>query len=177
MTAAHSMDAAGFPATPNPSFDPKLLRQAFGCFPSGVTALCAMIDGAPRGMAASSFTSVSLEPPLVSVCVARTPTTWPVLARANRLGVSVLASDHTDVATSLSARVGDRFAGVAWEAAISGAVFVHGAALWLDCCIDSVLPAGDHEIVLLRIQNLQTYPNVAPMIFHRSAYRQLIPRG
>lgn len=175
MTAAHSMDCSGPPAAPNPSFDPQQLRQAFGCFPSGVTALCAMIDGAPRGMAASSFTSVSLEPPLVSVCVARSSTTWPVLARADRLGVSVLASDHADVATSLSARVGDRFAGVAWEAGIGGAVFVHGATLWLACRIDSVLPAGDHEIVLLRIQNLQAYPDVSPMIFHCSGYRQLVP--
>jgi hypothetical protein len=62
------------------------LREAFGCFPSGVTAVCALVDGTPRGMAASSFTSVSLTPPLVSLCVQRTSSTWPLLSDRPRLG-------------------------------------------------------------------------------------------
>jgi len=71
--------------------DSTLLRQAFGCFPTGVTAFCGLADGRPEGFAASSFTSVSLEPALVSICVANTSETWPKLARMKRLGISVLA--------------------------------------------------------------------------------------
>lgn len=74
--------------------DTTLLRSVFGRFPTGVTAVCAEVDGAPVGMAASSFTSVSLSPPLVSVCVQNSSQTWPVLRRARRIGVSVLSEEH-----------------------------------------------------------------------------------
>jgi flavin reductase (DIM6/NTAB) family NADH-FMN oxidoreductase RutF len=157
------------------AFDPIALRQAFSCFPSGVTAVGGMVDGRPNGMAASSFTSVSLDPPLVSVCVAHSSTTWPVIAALPTLGVSVLAEDHAAVASSLAAKTGDRFADVAWEASETGAVFVHGSSLWLECTVHAQIPAGDHDIVLLHIEALQTYPDVAPMIFHGSRYRQLAP--
>jgi flavin reductase (DIM6/NTAB) family NADH-FMN oxidoreductase RutF len=156
-------------------FDQALLRQAFGCFPSGVTAFCGLLDGRAEGMAASSFTSVSLEPPLVSVCVAKTSTTWPKLATLDRLGLSVLADDHAPIAKSLSAKNGDRFSGVDWEATDSGAVFVHGSTLWLECAPFKRVDAGDHEIVVLQIMALMMYPDVAPMIFHASSFRQMSP--
>lgn len=156
-------------------FDQGLLRQAFGCFPSGVTAFCGLRGGSPEGMAASSFTTVSLEPPLVSVCVANTSTTWPKLAELGRLGLSVLADEHALVARSLSAKNGDRFAEVAWTSTDSGAVFVHGATLWLECAPFKRVAAGDHEIVVLQITALAMYPDVSPIVFHRSSFRELSP--
>jgi len=158
-------------------FDQALLRQAFGCFPSGVTAFCGLLDGVAEGMAASSFTSVSLEPPLVSVCVANTSATWPKLATLNRLGLSVLAGDHAPIARALASKNGDRFSGVDWMATDSGAVFVHGATLWLECAPYKRVEAGDHEIVVLQIVSLAMYPDVAPMVFHRSGFRELAPAG
>ena len=155
--------------------EPHVLRSAFACFPSGVTALCAMADGQPMGMAASSFTSVSLDPPLVSVCVAHTSTTWPVLHRAQRLGVSVLSDAHSQVARALSAKGADRFADVDWEDDETGAIFVHGSVLWLSCAVHASFPAGDHNVVLLRIVSPRSYPEVAPMVFHGSAFRSLAP--
>ena len=127
------------------------------------------------GMAASSFTSVSLDPPLVSVCVANTSTTWPKLATLKQLGLSVLAGDHGPVARALAAKTGDRFSGVDWTATDSGAVFVHGATLWLECAPFKRVDAGDHEIVVLKIVGLAMYPDVAPMVFHRSNFRALAP--
>lgn len=156
-------------------FDQALLRQAFGCFPSGVTAFCGLLDGDAEGMAASSFTSVSLDPPLVSVCVANTSTTWPKLARLERLGLSVLADDHAPIAKALAAKNGDRFESVDWMATDSGAVFVHGATLWLECSPYKRVDAGDHEIVVLQIVALAMYPDIAPMVFHRSNFRELAP--
>lgn len=156
-------------------FDQALLRQAFGCFPSGVTAFCGLLDGVAEGMAASSFTSVSLDPPLVSVCVANTSTTWPKLASLERLGLSVLADDHAPIAKALAAKNSDRFESVDWMATDSGAVFVHGATLWLECSPYKRVEAGDHEIVVLRIVALAMYPDVAPMVFHRSNFRELAP--
>jgi flavin reductase (DIM6/NTAB) family NADH-FMN oxidoreductase RutF len=154
-------------------FDQSLLRQAFGCFPSGVTAFCGLLDGVAEGMAASSFTSVSLDPPLVSVCVANTSTTWPKLSKLERLGLSVLAGDHAPIARALASKTGDRFDGVDWTATDSGAVFVHGATLWLECAPFKRVEAGDHEIVVLQIVSLAMYPDVAPMVFHRSNFHEL----
>jgi len=156
-------------------FDQALLRQAFGCFPSGVTAFCGLLDGVAEGMAASSFISVSLDPALVAVCVANTSTTWPKLAGLQRLGLSVLAGDHAPIARALASKTGDRFSGVDWMATDSGAVFVHGATLWLECAPYKRIEAGDHEIVVLQIVSLAAYPDVTPMIFHRSGFRELAP--
>lgn len=152
---------------------PAVLREAFANFPSGITALAAMRDGHPRGLAASSFASVSLCPPLVSVCIARTSTTWPALRSIPRLGLSVLAEGQGQVARSLAARGIDRFAAVDWEHTPQGAVFVHGSALCLDCTRYAEIPAGDHEIVLLRIRQLWAHPDVPPLVFHGSRFRRL----
>lgn len=159
------------------NFDQALLRQAFGAFPSGVTAFCGLINGTPEGMAASSFTSVSLDPPLVSVCVANTSATWPKLAELEHLGLSVLADEHTTVARSLASKNGDRFANVDWTSTDTGAVFVHGSTLWLECVPFKRIEAGDHEIVVLQIVALAVYPDVAPMVFHRSNFHGLATAG
>ena len=150
------------------------LRRAFGCFPSGVTAVCAEVDGTPVGLAASSFTSVSVEPPLVSVCMQHSSTTWPVLREQARLGLSVLAEGHDDVCARLASKRGDRFAGTDWIATPEGGVFVHGATAWLDCSIHAAVPAGDHDIVLLRVHGLRVDATVAPLVFHGSRFRRLV---
>lgn len=154
-------------------FDQALLRQAFGCFPSGVTAFCGIVDGRPEGMAASSFTSVSIAPALVSICVANTSSTWPRLATLPTLGLSVLGSEHGTVARALAARGIDRFKEVDWVETESGAVFVHGATLWLECKPVQVVEAGDHQIVVLEIDALLMNPDVRPMIFHHSAFHEI----
>jgi flavin reductase (DIM6/NTAB) family NADH-FMN oxidoreductase RutF len=154
------------------NFDQSLLRQAFGHFPSGVTAFCGMIDGQPDGMAASSFTSVSLDPALVSVCVQNTSATWKRIAALPRLGLSVLSAEHGAVARALAGRT-DRFSQVAWEATDSGAVFVHGSTLWLECSTFDVVEAGDHQIVLLRVESLAMDPDAAPLVFHASRFHGL----
>jgi flavin reductase (DIM6/NTAB) family NADH-FMN oxidoreductase RutF len=153
--------------------DAQVLRRTYGCFPSGVTALCAIVDGNPVGIAASSFTSVSMDPPLVSICVAETSSTWPLLHSAPRLGVSVLGEGHEGAAKQLSAKTGDRFAGLGLEVTDGGAVLIEGSTAWLDCTIEAELPAGDHSIVLLRIQALTPHLDIAPLVFHGSAFRQL----
>ncbi|TQM01778.1 flavin reductase (DIM6/NTAB) family NADH-FMN oxidoreductase RutF [Pseudonocardia kunmingensis] len=151
--------------------DSRGLRTAFGCFPTGVTAVCALGERGPDGMAASAFTSVSLDPPLVSVCVQKSSTTWPRLRRSGRLGVTVLGADQGSACLSLSRKTGDRFAGVEWVADPAGAVFVPGAAAWLDSVVDRELEAGDHLIVLLRILRLRSDPAVSPLVFHGSRFR------
>ncbi|MGI8679782.1 MAG: flavin reductase family protein [Jatrophihabitans sp.] len=155
-------------------FDQDVLRSAFAAFPSGVTVVSAVRGGAYVGLAASSFTSVSLRPPLVSVCIARTSTTWPILRAGGRLGVSVLADDQDQLARQFASRGGDRFAEVRVTTTSSAAVFVDNSCLWLECTLNSELPAGDHVIALLEVQDIRTFAQRLPLVFYSSEFRQLL---
>jgi len=155
--------------------DARALRDAFACYPSGVTALCAVVNGTPIGMAASSFTSVSVEPPLVSVCIQNNSATWRHLKDASRIGVSVLGANHDAACKSLSSKNGDRFAGLDWSATEQRAIFINGATAYLDCSVYTSFEAGDHAIVLLRIHALGTCPDIEPLVFHGSRLRRLSP--
>jgi flavin reductase (DIM6/NTAB) family NADH-FMN oxidoreductase RutF len=155
-----------------PALEPDALRRVFGAFPTGVTVVAALVDDVPVGLAASSFTSVSLDPPMVSVCIAQTSTTWPVLRRARRLGVSVLGARQELAGRQLGARGGDRFAGMPWRASGNGDILLEGSSAWLDCSIEREISAGDHDIILLRVHDLDADPEVPPLVFYGSQFRQ-----
>lgn len=156
------------------ALQPARLRHAFGAFPTGVTAVAALADdGTPIGLAVSSFTSVSLDPPLASVCVARSSTTWPQLRDRTRLGVSVLGAHQEHACRRLAARDGDRFAGLDWSATDGGAVLIDGASAWFDCSVERIVAAGDHDIVLLRIHRLDADHAVTPLVFHASRFHRI----
>jgi flavin reductase (DIM6/NTAB) family NADH-FMN oxidoreductase RutF len=157
--------------------DPLTLRSAFAQFPTGVVSLCAEVDGSPVGLAASTFVPVSLDPPLVAFCVQNTSATWPRLTGRPRIGVSVLGESHEAAARSLASKTGDRFAGLTLHTTAEGAVLLDGASAWLECSVQQEVPAGDHAVVLLRVHGLQTTPGVAPLVFHGSAFRSLLPVG
>ncbi|NHN57179.1 flavin reductase family protein [Calidifontibacter sp. DB0510] len=149
------------------------LRTVLASYPTGVAALAGVVDGVPVGLAANSFTSVSLDPPLVSVCVAHTSSTWPVLRTAHRVGVSVLSAEQEEIGRVLSARGVDRFAGLRWEATECGAIEIAGAAAWLETSVDQVVTAGDHDIVVLRVHDAVHRTEVNPLVFHASRFRRL----
>jgi flavin reductase (DIM6/NTAB) family NADH-FMN oxidoreductase RutF len=153
--------------------DSQTLRNAFGCFPTGVTAICAMIDGDPVGMAASSFVAVSLDPALVLVCIQNSSATWRKLRNAPRIGVSVLGEEHDRACSQLAAKSGDRFESLEWFTTEGGAVLLEGAAVSLDCSVVEETAAGDHQLVLLRIEALKFQPTVNPLVFHGSRFRKL----
>lgn len=152
---------------------PSSLREAFGHFPSGVIAIAAEVDGARVGLAASTFVPVSLDPPLVLFCVQNSSETWPLLKDLPALGISVLGEAHDEVARTLAAKTGDRFAGLSTESRDSGAVFVHGTSVWVECAIEQAIHAGDHTIVVLKVYDVTVNPSVPPIVFHRSTFRRL----
>ncbi len=155
--------------------DADALRAVFACFPQGVCAVAALHpDGRPRGLAVSSFTSVSLDPPLISVCVANTSTTWPMLRKLPTLGISVLSACQHAAGRALAAPGEDRFAEVAWRATDEGAVLLEDAASWMTCSIEDELSAGDHKIVLLRPSKLGADAAREPLVFHASRFRRLM---
>ena len=150
------------------------LRRAFGSFPSGVAAICARVGKQPVGMAASSFTSVSVEPPLVSVCIQKTSSTWPILRDRARLGLSVLGEHHDSACRQLASKDGDRFAGVEWDAGPHGSVLIRGSSAWLEVSVFEEVPAGDHIIALLEVHGLDTAEHTLPLIFHASQFHKMV---
>ncbi|MBF9067074.1 flavin reductase family protein [Streptacidiphilus fuscans] len=158
--------------------DTTSLRAVYGAFPSGVTAVAALVDGQPVGLAASSFTSVSLTPPLVSVCAGHTSSTWPLLRRAERLGISVLGAEHGLLCRQLAGPSDQRFTQVAWRATPDGAVLLDGASAWFDCSVEQEIRAGDHDILVLRVHDLSAETDVEPLVFHTGTFRSLrAPEG
>jgi flavin reductase (DIM6/NTAB) family NADH-FMN oxidoreductase RutF len=152
---------------------PASLREAFGHFPTGVIAIAAEVDGTRVGLAASTFVPVSLDPPLVSFCVQNSSTTWPKLKGLPALGISVLGEAHDAAARTLAAKTGDRFAGLRTVSTESGAVFIEGTSVWLESAIEQLVTAGDHTIVVLRVNDIRVHDEVQPIVFHRSAFRRL----
>jgi flavin reductase (DIM6/NTAB) family NADH-FMN oxidoreductase RutF len=162
--------------TTNQDLDPARLRQAFGFFPSGVVALAAAVDGQLTGLAASSFTSVSVEPPLVSVSIANSSKTWPDLRRAEHLGVTVLAAQHGPVCRQLAGPIAHRFDGVVTSVTDTGAVTLDEGLARFDCSIYREVEAGDHTIVLLRlhaVEHDEQLEGPSPLVFHRSRFGHL----
>ncbi|MGI5129919.1 flavin reductase family protein [Pseudonocardia sp. CA-107938] len=157
-----------------PAGDTETLRRVYGSFPTGVIALAALRGGQPVGLAASSFTAVSLAPPLVSVSIQLTSTTWPLLADRPRLGLSVLSATQHRACRQLAAKDGDRFAGLDWFTGQDGAVLLHSATAWMTCTIDTTVPAGDHVLVVLRVHELGSRPD-SPLVFHGSVFHRLQP--
>ena len=150
------------------------LRRAFSSFPTGVVAVCGTTSQGDRvGMAVNSFTSISLDPPLVAISVARTSRTWPVLKTSESLGLSVLGSGQEQVSRNLAARDGDRFGGATWAQNVDGAIHLEEAALWLTCVVHSEIDAGDHIIVVLGVNGMHYFQDVEPLVFHQSRYRAI----
>ena len=157
----------------NQDLDPGLLRQAFGSFPTGVVAVAAEVDGEMIGLAASSFTSVSLDPPLVSISLARTSKTWPDLRRAARLGLTVLADHHGPLCRQLAGRVDHRFDGVDVTVTEHRAVVIDDGLAKFETTVYREVAAGDHVLVLLELHAVDHSEASGPLIFHRSAFGRL----
>jgi flavin reductase (DIM6/NTAB) family NADH-FMN oxidoreductase RutF len=154
--------------------DDTVLRRAFSAFPSGVVAVAAEVDGVSVGMAASSFTSVSLSPALVSFCIAKESSTWPLLRRAPKLGVSVLADHHSQVCRQLAGAADQRFADLAMHRTEDAAILLEDAVVAFETSIYNEIPAGDHTLVLLRLHAVGTSDDEgSPLVFHRSAFGRL----
>lgn len=158
----------------NQDLDPERLREAFGIFPSGVVAVAADVDGRLIGLAASSFTSVSLDPPLVSFSIANTSKTWPDLRRAEHLGVTILAAHHGQVCRQLAGPVEQRFDDVEVTVSQDGAVTLDDGLARFDCTIHREVEAGDHTIVLLELHAVEQADTSLPLVFHRSGFGQLL---
>jgi 3-hydroxy-9,10-secoandrosta-1,3,5(10)-triene-9,17-dione monooxygenase reductase component len=147
-------------------------RRVLGHYPSGVVIVTAMCDDGPAGMSVVSFTSVSLTPPLVAILPARTSTSWPRIAAADSFCINILTARQEALCRIFASSGADKFTGVSWRSAPSGAPILAGTLAWIDCALDQSIEAGDHYIVLGRVRALDIDgERVAdPLIFFQGGY-------
>jgi len=157
--------------------DAARFRQILGCFPTGVTVVTTLQDGRPVGLAAGSFFSVSLNPPLVGFCVMTTSNTWPAIERRGSFGVSILADDQIDVCRRLASKDPDKFDGLVWSPApVTRSPLIDGAVAHLDCDLEEQYLAGDHWIVVGRVRALELHRAEAePLVFCRGGFARQSP--
>lgn len=153
--------------------DEEAFRNVLGHFPTGVTVITAMTNEGAVGMAANSFTSVSLNPPLVLFCASEASTTWPRIQQAGHFTVNVLDDRQQEISTTFARRAVDRFATMNWSRRAHGPV-LEGVHAWLACTIDAEYEAGDHTIILGRVDEMGLDANTGPLLFYRGRYRQLL---
>jgi 3-hydroxy-9,10-secoandrosta-1,3,5(10)-triene-9,17-dione monooxygenase reductase component len=144
-------------------------RHVLGHVPTGVAVITA--DGAdgPVGMAANSVTSVSLEPPMILLCPAKSSTTWPAIREARRFCVNVMAHQHEEVTRRFALKGADRFTGVAHSARPSGPA-LDDAVAWIECALRDEHDAGDHTIVVADVLAIEAASESAPLVFFRGRY-------
>lgn len=150
------------------------LRRLFGRFPAGVVAVCAGDRDGPVGMTASTFVAVSLDPPLVSVCVKKASWTWGRLRQCERIGISFLGKGHASTARQLAQSRHDGFEGLDFELKSNGAVFLNRATAWLECSVEREVDAGDHDIILMRLHRAGGVDASMPLVFHASDFHTLV---
>jgi 3-hydroxy-9,10-secoandrosta-1,3,5(10)-triene-9,17-dione monooxygenase reductase component len=149
--------------------DAAAMRTAMGHFLTGVTVITATADGEPVGLAANSFTSVSLDPPLVLFCAARSSGTWPKIDAAGRFCVNVLPEDGEQTCR-IFASPGDRFSQVGWHVGVTGSPVLDEALAYADCEIEHRYDGGDHVIVVGRVVDLGHRTHGTPLAFYRGGY-------
>ena len=161
--------------TPLEQVSAKRFRQVLGHFCTGVTVVTGVSGTEPVGFACQSFAALSLQPPLVLFCPAQTSRTWPVIERAGHFCVNVLAQGQREVSTVFGQGGAEKFAGVRWDPAPSGAPVLDGALTWIDCAVETVHEAGDHYIVIGRVHTLGGSTDDRPLLFYRGAYAAMEP--
>jgi 3-hydroxy-9,10-secoandrosta-1,3,5(10)-triene-9,17-dione monooxygenase reductase component len=163
--------AADVAAIQSPDIDPVRFREVLGHFCSGVTIVTSVDDGEPIGVACQSFTSLSLDPPLVAVCAGRQSQTWPRIQRSGRFCANVLAEDQEPLSRAFAVTGADKFAGVSWSPSPQGLPVLAGVLAWVDCALETEVDAGDHIILLGRVLDLsETDAPAAPLLFFRGRY-------
>jgi flavin reductase (DIM6/NTAB) family NADH-FMN oxidoreductase RutF len=156
-------------------FDSGAFKEALGRFASGITIVSGLEDGEPVGFTCQAFMSLSIDPPFVGVAPARTSTSWPRIARAGAFCINVLSDRQEDLCRGFAVSGGKKFEGVDWRPApATGSPLVEGSLAWIDCHLELVHDAGDHELIIGRVLDLGTAEG-NPLLFFRSRFATVSP--
>jgi flavin reductase (DIM6/NTAB) family NADH-FMN oxidoreductase RutF len=158
------------------AIDPALFRETLGHYPTGVAVVTAVAeDGKPVGMVVGTFSSVSLDPPLIAFFPASTSKSFEQLRTARTFAVNVLASDQEPLCRKLATSGADKFDGVRWRPGMLGAPIIEGAVSWIECTFEDIREAGDHYIVLGRVHELAVERPTLPLLFFQGGYGRFSP--
>jgi flavin reductase (DIM6/NTAB) family NADH-FMN oxidoreductase RutF len=158
------------------SFDADRFKDAMSRFATGVTIVSGMEGPEPVGFTCQSFVSLSIDPPFVAVAPARTSTSWPRIARAGSFCVNVLGDHQRELCQGFAASGGAKFDGVSWHPApITGAPVIEGSLAWVDCRVELVHDAGDHELIIGKVLDLGVGGGF-PLLFFRSGFATVATR-
>lgn len=149
--------------------EPAEMRAVMGRFATGVTIVTGVSEGEPLGFACQSFTSVSLDPPLVLVCPAHTSRSWPRIAATGTFSVNVLADDQEALCKRFASSGGDKFGGLTWHETAWGPE-LDSVLATVHCTVEAVHTAGDHDVVIGRVQRLVTHREAGPLLFFKGAF-------
>jgi 3-hydroxy-9,10-secoandrosta-1,3,5(10)-triene-9,17-dione monooxygenase reductase component len=150
--------------------DENVFRRVLGQFATGVTIVTASDGDEPAGVAANSFTSVSMDPPLVLFCVGRTSSTWPRIERAHKFAVNILGDHQEELSRLFATKGADRFAATEWHIGVGGSPVLDECIAYLDCEFWAEYDGGDHIIVVGRVLDLGVTHDAGPLVFYQGQY-------
>ena len=153
--------------------EPQRYRDFFGQLPTGVTVIVAKTITGPVGLVVGTFSSVSLDPPLVSFMVTTNSRSWSAVRAEGRFTANILASDQRRLSQTLAGWSPDKFRGVLFDE--HEAHVIRGCLAWVDCVLEREIEAGDHTIVLATPRELTVERNTRPLIFFQRAYHRTLP--
>jgi 3-hydroxy-9,10-secoandrosta-1,3,5(10)-triene-9,17-dione monooxygenase reductase component len=153
-----------------PGIDGLEFRRVLGHFATGVTVVTADTDDGPAGMAIGSFSSVSLDPPLVMFCPSRDSVSWAKIRTGESFCVNVLGHHQRAVCETFASSVEDKFVDIEVRTEVTGAPVINGSLAWIDCTYYAVYDGGDHEIVIGLVKALGTDQDGVPLMFFRGGY-------
>ncbi len=157
------------------ALDSREFRRILGHYPTGVCAVTAASAGRPVGMIVGSFTSVSLDPPLVAFLPDRRSKTWPLIEQAGRFCVNVLSDRQQDVCRALSSKSADKFENIPYRLSQAEVPILDGVVAWIDCDLHAVHEAGDHFIAVGEVRALDVEHPHPPLVFLQGAYGSFLP--
>lgn len=153
------------------TIDPADFRKVLGSYPTGVCVVAALdADRRPVGMVVGSFTSVSLDPPLVGFFPDRKSSSWPLIEAAGHFSVNVMGSDQQDICRAVGAKGDQKFVGVEYVISDHNLPIIANAIACIECRLHSVTEAGDHWFVMGQVLRLESTRDENPMLFHRGRY-------
>lgn len=152
---------------------PTDFRGLLGSFATGLTIVTAQTAEGPVGFTCQSFSSLSLDPPLITICPSRTSSTWPRIAPGGRFCVNVLSAAQESLSNRFATSGIDKYADVTWHPSPSGDPILEDSLAWLDCRVEHVHEGGDHHIVLGRVGAMGCADRGEPLLFHRGRYASL----
>ncbi len=154
------------------SFAQARFKEVVGHFATGVTIVTAMEDGQPVGFTCQSFTALSLDPQMIAIAPAKSSTSWPKIVRAGSFCVNVLTNQQESICRSFAISGGDKFAGIEWSVGVSGAPILESSLAFIECKLESIYDAGDHELVTGRVMAMEVGTGT-PLLFYRSGFHSI----